>query len=103
VTDIKLTYVENSKGKYDFKVVQDGDLIYEKTYSPVKSQNQHLMAKALVETFQQVVDETLSQNPDFRWKSFEEFKSWARNSETRSRAVDYYHKQQLNIYEGEEK
>jgi len=101
VTDIKLTYVPNAKGKYDFKVVQDGTVIYEKTYSPVKSKNQHLMAKALVDTLQNVANEELQQNPDFMWGGFEEFKAWAANSETRSRAVAYYHKQQSDSHESE--
>lgn len=95
MTDIKITYTPNAKGKYDFVAKQNGSIIYEKTYSPVKAKNQHLMSKALVDTLQQVANEELQRNPDFMWDSFEEFKSWAGNPETRKRAVNYYKEQEL--------
>lgn len=95
MTDIKITYTQNAKGKYDFIASQNGSVIYEKTYSPVRAKNQHLMSKALVDTLQQIADEELKRNPNFMWESFEEFKSWAGNSETRKRAVNNYKEQEL--------
>lgn len=95
MTDIKITYTQNAKGKYDFVAKQNGVIIYEKTYSPIKSKNQHLMGIALVETLQEVADEEIKNNPEFKWNSFEEFKSWAGNPETRNRAVMRYHEEEL--------
>jgi len=95
MTEIKITYTQNSRGKYDFVAKQNGVIIYEKTYSPIKSKNQHYMGIALVKTLQKVADEELSVNPDFMWNTFDEFKSWAGNPETRRRAVKYYQEQEL--------
>lgn len=102
MTDIKLTYTKNAKGKYDFVAKQNGVIIYEKTYSPIKSKNQHLMGIALVETLQQVANEELDHNPNFIWDSFEEFKAWAGDPETRNRAVIHYHEKvaSMNSVEG---
>ena len=94
MTDIKLTYTANSKGKYDFVASQNGSVIYERTYSPSKAKNQHLMSKALVDTLQQVANEELEHNPNFMWDSFESFKAWAGNPEIRHRAAAYYKEQE---------
>mgnify|MGYP004700620233 CR=1 FL=1 len=99
MTDIKLTYTQNTKGKYDFVAKQDGVILYEKTYSPIKSKNQHYMGIALVETLQKAADEEIEHNHNFKWNSFEEFKLWAGNAELRNRAVLHYHEMMLNMNE----
>jgi len=103
MTDIKITYRANSRGKYDFVASQNGSIIYEKTYSPVKSKNQHLMSQALVETLQEVANDELKSNPAFKWESFEEFKTWAGNPEIRHRAVAYYKEQERKRIESDSK
>lgn len=95
MTEIKITYIKNPKGKYDFECWQNKELIVSKEYSPIKSKNQDKLGIAFVDTLQQVANEELQRNPNFMWNSFEEFKAWAGNPETRKRAVNYYKKQEL--------
>ena len=95
MTDIKISYTQNTKGKFDFVASQNGEILYEKTYSPIKSKNQHLMSKALVNVFNIQVEKELAVNPNFIWESFEDFKAWAGNPEMRAQAVKLYKERAL--------
>lgn len=90
MTKIELTYKRNSTNKFDFTAKQNDRVIYGKTYSPKEDENQHIMGKVLVETMQRWADHELSENPDFKWKNFEEFKSWAGSAKIRKEASDKY-------------
>ena len=90
MTDIKITYTKNAKGKFDFVVKQNDIILYNKTYSPRTAEMQHYMGYALVHTGQDVANEELKRNPNFKWATFEEFKSWFGSPELRNRAVQYY-------------
>lgn len=87
---IELTYKRNSVNKFDFTAKQNGHVIFAKTYSPKEDENQHIMGKVLVETMQSWADRELSENPDFKWSSFEEFKEWAGSPKIRKEASDKY-------------
>jgi len=95
MTDIKISYTQNSKGKFDFIASQNGEILYEKTYSPIKSKNQHLMSKALIDVFNVQVKKELAVNPNFMWEGFEDFKMWAGNPELRAQAVKLYKERAL--------
>lgn len=94
MTNIKINYTPNSKGKYDFVVSQNDSVLYEKTYSPVKSKGQHFMAMAFTEILNEQVERELKQNVNFLWESFDDFKTWAGNPELRKQAVKRYHEQE---------
>lgn len=76
MTDIKFSYVKNSKGKYTFKLTQDNIILFEKDYSPKLELNQHLLGLAIVEIFNEDVQKELQANPDFKWTSFDDAKRW---------------------------
>ena len=95
MTNIEITYTQNTKGKFDFVASQNGEILYEKTYSQIKSKGQHLMSKALIDVFNIQVEKELEYNPNFMWKSFEDFKVWAGNPELRAQAVKLYKERSL--------
>jgi len=79
---IKLTFKKNSRGFYDFKVVQDEVLLYTKEYSVTKSYSDMGLTQAegflaFTKFLQDQADLELEHNPDFKWNSFTEFKRWA--------------------------
>lgn len=87
---IELTYKRNSANKFDFKAIQNGNLIYGKTYSPKEDDNQVLMGEILVQTAQEWADKEIERNPEFKWHSFEEFKEWIGNAQLRKEASKRY-------------
>jgi len=95
MTDIKISYTQNTKGKVYFVALQNGEILYEKTYSPIKSKNQHLMSKALIDVFNIQVEKELAVNPNFIWESFEDFKAWAITPEMVVQAVKLYKERAL--------
>lgn len=76
MTDIKFSYVKNSKGKYTFKLIQDGIIMFEKDYAPKLDQNQHILSSSLVEILNEDVQKELDKNPNFKWTAFEDAKRW---------------------------
>ena len=95
MTDIKISYTLNQKGRFDFVTSQNGEILYEKTYSPIKSKGQHLMAKVLVDVFNIQVEKELAVNPNFMWESFEDFEAWVGNTEMLAQAVKLYKERSL--------
>lgn len=91
MTDIKITYNKNTTGKYDFEVFQDGKSFYKKTYSPKIKEMQHFMGYAFVKTANIWIANELARDPEFKWNSFRDFKSWLQNPAMRLEAVEYYY------------
>jgi len=77
----ELTFNENNKGTYDFKVVQDGRLFFKKEYQASENSETGLTQAQVFSGFtnylQDLVNEKLSKNPEFKWNSFDEFKKFA--------------------------
>ena len=78
---INITFKENNKGTYDFKVVQNGLLFFKKEYT-VSEDNEGVVTQAQVFSgfthyLQDLVNEKLSKDPTFKWNSFDEFKKFA--------------------------
>ncbi|CUW06765.1 hypothetical protein [Leuconostoc gasicomitatum] len=90
MTEIKITFKRNSSNKFDFKAVQNENIIFSKVYSPKESDNQHIMGEALAKTMQEWADKEIERDPEFKWHSFEEFKEWAGNVQLRKVAVKKY-------------
>lgn len=81
MTNIELTFNENNKGTYDFKVVQNGRLFFKKEYQATEKSETGLTQAQVFSGYtnylQDLVNEKLAKNPDFKWKSFDEFKKFA--------------------------
>jgi len=81
---IKLTFKENNKGKFVFTIIQNGVLFYQKEYAVNKKiigdpfyDNQKDLLNDFVDYLQKLVNKRLEDNPNFQWKTLEEFKSFA--------------------------
>ena len=73
---ISLNWNKNNKGKYDFSIVQNGIIMFEKAYTPNIEKGQDTLFGGFVEFLQREVDEELTENPEFNWTNINEFKSW---------------------------
>lgn len=78
---IEINFKKNSKGKYDFSVVQNNKVLYKKEYAATeKDETGHTQAqvfKAYCDFLQDQVNEILKKDPNFHWKSFKDFKAFA--------------------------
>jgi len=81
---IKLTFKENSTGKFVLKIIQNNVLFYQKEYAANKKiigdpfyDNQKDLLKDFVDYLQKLVNKRLEDNPNFQWKTLEEFKHFA--------------------------
>ena len=78
---IEISFKKNSKGKYDFSVVQNNKVLYKKEYTAAeKDETGHTQAQvfqAYCHFLQDQVDEDIKKDPNFHWKSFKDFKSFA--------------------------
>lgn len=81
---IKLAFEENSKGKFVLKIIQNNVLFYQKEYDANKKivgdpfyDNQKDLMKDFVDYLQKLVNRKFEDNPNFRWKTLEEFKHFA--------------------------
>ena len=81
MTHINITFEENNRGTYDFKIVQDGLLLFKKEY--VASENDEAVVtqaqvfSGFTHYLQDLVNEKISKDPNFKWNSFDEFKKFA--------------------------
>ncbi len=78
---IKITFKENNRGTYDFKVIQDGLLFFKKEYT-VSENDETVVTQAQVFSgfthyLQDLVNEKLLEDPTFKWNNFDEFKKFA--------------------------
>lgn len=81
---IKLSFKENSKGKFVLKIIQNNVLFYQKEYDANKKivgdpfyNNQKDLMKDFVNYLQKLVDKKFENNSNFRWNTLEEFKRFA--------------------------
>lgn len=81
---IKLSFKENSKGKFVLKIMQNNVLFYQKEYAVNKKiigdpfySNQKDLLNDFVDYLQKLVNKRLEDNPNFQWKTLEEFKRFA--------------------------
>jgi len=81
---IKLSFKENSKGRFVLKIIQNSALFYQKEYDANKKivgdpfyNNQKYLMGDFVNYLQKLVNKRLEDNPNFRWKTLEEFKHFA--------------------------
>ena len=78
MTDIKISFAKNSTGNFDFKVVQNGKLLFKKEYSATVTDEMGLSQAKVFSGFahylQDLADKELEKNPDFHWNSFADFK-----------------------------
>lgn len=81
---IKLSFKENSKGKFVLKIMQNNVLFYQKEYAVNKKiigdpfySNQKDLLNDFVGYLQKLVNKRLEDNPNFQWKTLEEFKRFA--------------------------
>lgn len=81
---IKLSFKENSKGKFVLKIMQNNVLFYQKEYVVNKKiigdpfySNQKDLLNDFVDYLQKLVNKRLEDNPNFQWKTLEEFKRFA--------------------------
>lgn len=78
---IDINFKENNRGTYDFKVAQDGLLLFKKEYA-ASDNNEAVVTQAQVfagftHYLQDLVNEKLSKDPNFKWNNFDEFKKFA--------------------------
>lgn len=88
---INLSFKENSKGKFVLKVVQNNVVFYQREYDANRKivgdpfyDNQKDAMKDYVNYLQKLVDKKFEANPNFRWKTLEEFKRFAGSRTTNS-------------------
>mgnify|MGYP000871438722 CR=1 FL=1 len=79
---IVISFVSNPSGKFDFSIVQDSMVFYKKEYmasgrDETTGHTQAQLFKAYCKFLQEKVNKELAKNPNFRWKSFQEFKKFA--------------------------
>jgi len=81
---IKLSFKENSKGKFVLQIIQNNVLFYQKEYDANRKiigdpfyDNQKDLMKDFVDYLQKLVNKKFETNPKFRWKTLEEFKRFA--------------------------
>lgn len=81
---IELSFKENSKGKFVLKIIQNDVLFYQKEYSVNRKiigdpfyDNQKDLLNDFVDYLQKLVNKRLEDNPNFQWKTLEEFKRFA--------------------------
>ncbi len=78
---IDINFKENNRGTYDFTVVQNGKMFFKKEYT-VSEDNEGVVTQAQVFSgftryLQDLVNEKLSKDSNFKWNDFDEFKKFA--------------------------
>lgn len=79
---IKIKFDKNSKGTYDFEVIQEDRLLFKKEYQATvvdeaTGVTQADTFKGYCKYLQELVDAELAKNPNFKWNSFNDFKKFA--------------------------
>lgn len=90
MTKITFSYEKQSNGKYQFQAIQNDVVLFEKMYSPKEHLNQHLISKAFIEILNEDISKELKQNPDFKWATFDEAKTWMADSGRIDRSIERY-------------
>ena len=79
---IKIKFDKNSKGTYDFAVIQEDRLLFKKechvtVIDEDTGVTQADTFKGYCKYLQELVDAELAKNPKFKWNSFSDFKKFA--------------------------
>jgi len=79
---INISFKKNSKGTYDFSVIQNSKILYRKEYTCASQPDETGITQAQVfsgytKYLQDLVDKEIEKNPDFKWNSFADFKKFA--------------------------
>lgn len=81
---IKLNLKKNNKGKFVFTIIQNNVLFYQREYALNRKiigdpfyDNQKDLTNDFVDYLQKLVNKKIEDNPNFRWKTLEEFKRFA--------------------------
>lgn len=79
---IDISFVPNTVGKYDFSVAQGGVTLYKREYAAAERDETtgHTQAQvftAYCKFLQDEVDKKMTNDPSFRWESFQDFKRFA--------------------------
>jgi len=78
---INIEFKKNSKGTFDFEVNQNGLILFKKEYQAAEKTESGLtqaqVFSGYVKYLQDLVNEELSNNPDFKWNSVYDFKKFA--------------------------
>lgn len=79
---ITISFKKNSKGTYDFSVIQNSEILYRKEYTCASQPDETGITQVQVfsgytKYLQDLVDKEIEKNPDFKWNSFAEFKKFA--------------------------
>jgi len=81
MNQINVTFKKNNKGTYDFEVSQNGLILFKKEYQASEKNEAGLTQAQVFSGFtnflQDLANENLSKNPDFKWNTFDEFKKFA--------------------------
>ncbi|QBJ03461.1 hypothetical protein HWC08_gp180 [Lactobacillus phage 521B] len=79
---ITISFKKNSKGTYDFSVIQNSKILYRKEYTCASQPDETGITQVQVfsgytKYLQDLVDKEIEKNPDFKWNSFADFKKFA--------------------------
>jgi len=81
MSQINISFEKNSKGTYDFEVNQNGLILFKKEYQASEKSETGLTQAQVFSGFtnylQDLVNEYLSKDSNFKWNTFDEFKKFA--------------------------
>ena len=78
---INIEFKKNNKGTFDFEVNQNGLILFKKEYQAAEKTESGLTQAQVFSGYsnylQDLVNESLAKNPDFKWDTFDDFKKVA--------------------------
>lgn len=78
---INIEFKKNNKGTFDFEVNQNGLILFKKEYQATEKTESGLTQAQVFSGYskylQDLVNESLAKNPDFKWDTFDDFKKFA--------------------------
>jgi len=78
---INIEFKKNNKGTFDFEVNQNGLILFKKEYQAAEKTESGLTQAQVFSGYsnylQDLVNESLAKNPDFKWDTFDDFKKFA--------------------------
>jgi len=78
---INIEFKKNNKGTFDFEVNQNGLILFKKEYQAAEKTESGLTQAQVFSGYsnylQDLVNESLDKNPDFKWDTFDDFKKFA--------------------------
>lgn len=78
---INIEFKKNSKGTFDFEVNQNGLILFKKEYQASEKTESGLTQSQVFSGYsnylQDLVNESIAKNPNFKWDTFDDFKKFA--------------------------